>query len=143
MDYSALTGDASSEEGKRVRREAVSESLVLRKPLNQVDHEGGLRFDTGSWEHHLLRRWIEGGAKDIRQRRDLARLEVTPREVVFRTDELNEGVRLRVVAVWEDNVREDVTPLCRFRTNDDSVVAVDIESLTTGFRKRASASICR
>ncbi len=35
------------------------------------------------------------------------------------------ATQLRVVAVWRDNSREDVTPLCRFRTNDDSIVTVD------------------
>ncbi len=34
-------------------------------------------------------------------------------------------VQLRVIAVWNDDHREDVTPLCRFRTNDDSVVTVN------------------
>ena len=35
-----------------------------------------------------------------------------------------ETVQLRVVAVWQNGDREDVTPLCRFRTNDDSVATV-------------------
>ena len=32
-----------------------------------------------------------------------------------------------IVAVWQGGSREDVTCLCRFRTNDDSVVTIDRE----------------
>jgi hypothetical protein len=31
---------------------------------------------------------------------------------------------LRIVACWSDGSREDVTPLCRFRTNDESIATV-------------------
>jgi len=122
MDHAALTDMASSEDEKRVRRDEPDASLVLQKPLLAVEHEGGQRFEDGSWQHHLLLRWIESGAEGIDQPRELSRLEVEPSEVVFRDATATE---LRVVAVWENGDREDVTCLCRFRTNDDSIVAVD------------------
>ncbi len=71
----------------------------------------------------LLRRWIESGAKKRAEPLELSHLQVTPAEIVFRTD--SPPVPLRVVAVWDDGTREDVTPLCRFRTNDDSIATVD------------------
>ncbi len=49
--------------GGRISSNHPDQSLILRKPTEQSDHEGGLRFDIDSWEHHLLLRWIESGAE--------------------------------------------------------------------------------
>jgi len=129
MDHKSLTAKASSSDGDRLNRLKPEESLVLQKPLLRIDHEGGERFSAGSWEHHLLLRWIEAGAKDILQPRVLSHLEIEPAEVVFGLEP--QAVQLRVVAVWQDDQREDVTPLCRFRTNDDSLVTVDQDGRVT------------
>ena len=129
MDHAALVGNASSQAGPRLNRKHSEESLILQKPSLQTDHEGGKRFDLDSWEHRLLRRWIESGAQPVAERRELERLDVEPKEVVF--EGATESVRLRVVARWQDGSREDVTPLSRFRTNDDSVVTVDQNGVVT------------
>ena len=123
LDHRSLTADAESAPGRRINPSEVAQSLILRKPLQEVDHEGGQRFDVGSWEHHLMRRWIESGAKQLKQPRELSHLDVEPSEIVFRSD--SGPAPIRVVAVWEDGAREDVTPLCRFRTNNDSIATVD------------------
>ncbi len=124
VDHSALTATAFSADVPRVSRKTPGESLIVRKPLLAIDHEGGQRFEAGSWQHHVLLRWIETGAQRIAQPKELTRLEVEPSEIVF---EQTAAATLRVVAVWEDGLREDVTCLCRFRTNDDSVVTVDAD----------------
>ncbi|MFK8114082.1 MAG: PSD1 and planctomycete cytochrome C domain-containing protein, partial [Rubripirellula sp.] len=62
-DHAALHADAYSEEGWRLRVGDPENSLIVLKPTEQTDHEGGLRFEEDSWEHHLLLRWIESGAK--------------------------------------------------------------------------------
>ena len=129
MDHKALTARASSADGRRIDQAHPGNSLILLKPTSQVDHEGGQRFESGGWEHELLRRWIEGGASGLEAPRELKRLEIEPAEVVFTAK--SEPVSLRVVATWGDGVRENVTPLCRFRTNDDTVVAVDAEGKLT------------
>ena len=127
MDHQALTASASSVDGERVNRDRPGESLILQKPTLAVDHEGGERFDLGSWEHHLIQRWIEEGASKVSQPRELLHLEMEPEEVVF--DAETRSSQLRVVAVWEDGQREDVTPLCRFRTNNDAIVTVDQDGM--------------
>ena len=66
LDHQALTSDASSDEGSRINASQPEESLIVLKPTEQTDHEGGKRFETGSWEHHLLLRWIETGAQGAR-----------------------------------------------------------------------------
>ncbi|MCR9295254.1 MAG: PSD1 and planctomycete cytochrome C domain-containing protein, partial [bacterium] len=49
--------------GQRLHVGDPENSLILRKATEQTDHEGGQRFEIGSWQHHLLLRWIETGAK--------------------------------------------------------------------------------
>lgn len=123
MDLNGLTT------ADRIDRNNASDSLILQKPTLETDHEGGKRFEVSSWEYDLLRRWIEAGARGIDKPSELSRLEVTPEEVVFHDE--HSSVSLQVVAVWANGDREDVTELCRFRTNDDSVVTVDSNGLMT------------
>jgi len=119
-DHEALTGG----DEPRVATQHPAESLILRKPTSADEHEGGQRFAEGSWQYHVLRRWIEAGAPFDPQRvQELARLEVTPSEVVFQRK--GQSVRLRVVAVWADGSSEDVTPLCLFHSRDDQLAVVD------------------
>lgn len=119
-DHAALTaGDEP-----RVNLTRPERSLIIQKPTLQVDHEGGDRFDIGGWEHHLLKRWIETGAR--RQPSDSPSLDaliVEPAEIVF--DQLKQNKQLRVIARWSNGEEEDVTPLTRWRTNDDSIALVD------------------
>ena len=71
MDHAALTARSSSGDGPRVNRQAADKSLVIQKPTLGVDHEGGDRFEVGSWEHHVLKRWI---ASECKRRRRSARV---------------------------------------------------------------------
>ncbi len=123
MDHEALTAESSSGEESRVDLDLPGKSLVIAKPSQQIAHEGGRRFEAGGWEHELLERWIAAGAQGILRPRELRHLRIEPSEVVFGPDA--DPVEVRVVAIWQDGAQEDVTPLCRFRTNDDSVMTVD------------------
>src|SRR5262245_19745613 len=114
----------------RVDKTDPARSLILRKPTLAVDHEGGDLFAAGSWSYRLLERWIAGGARgtagDGQWR--LLRLEVEPKSIVFpQADEKADVRPLRVVARWEDGSAEDVTCLCRFQANDDTVAKVDAD----------------
>lgn len=124
MDHDGLTGKATSHRGARIDRERADQSLVITKPSMQEAHEGGERFQIGSWEHHILRNWIQSGAPGAQGIRELDRLEADPEEIVFEHGG-DQTAQLQITAVWKDGQREDVTPLCRFRTNDDSVATVD------------------
>ncbi len=129
MDLEGLTANAQSRAGKRIDHQRPHQSLILQKPLEQVDHEGGQRFAAGSWQQHLLLRWIAGGAKGTSEPAVLQELQVKPAEIVFAAGDI--GVPLRVTAVWSDGEQEDVTPLCRFRTNDDSVATVSEDGVVS------------
>lgn len=125
-DHTALTGG----DEPRVDLTKPDESLIIYKPTHEDDHGGGERFKAGSWEHRLLRRWIEGGAKGLADRpKRIVRFDVTPAEIVF--SKTGETKQLKCVAIWEDGTREDVTPLTRFQSNDEVVAEVTPDGLIT------------
>ncbi|MFP6763997.1 MAG: DUF1549 domain-containing protein, partial [Planctomycetaceae bacterium] len=99
-------------------------SYAIQKALLEEPHRGGKRFDRNSWQHHLFVKWIETGAHsvDVKTSPRFERLEITPREIRFRNE--SEKVQLKVVSVWSDGSREDVTCLSRFQTNDEVVAEV-------------------
>ena len=110
-DHAALMEEHTG----RVDVDDIDESLMLAKPSDADLHEGGKRFDLGSWQHHVLRRWVEQGATfrpdDIQS---LTRLEISPAEIRFTDD--GQSVQLTAIAHWEDGTSEDVTELCRFKS---------------------------
>ena len=108
---------------ERIDEDAPGESLMIEKPLMIQQHEGGRRFRKGSWQHRLLTNWIAEGAKPVGEKNhELTELQVLPEEVLFRAD--GQKQQLKVVAVWADGTSEDVTPLCRFTTNDEQIADV-------------------
>ena len=125
-DHEALTQG----EKPRVNTAAVAESLMLQKPLQVIPHEGGTKLMEGTWQHKVLTRWIAGGARPIgTQTPEFVRMEVTPEEIVAKKK--GETFTLKAVAVWSDGVREDVTPLCRFQTNNEQIATIDDKGVVT------------
>jgi hypothetical protein len=125
-DHAALVGG----DEPRTNLKDPAASLILQKPTLGIDHDGGERFKRGSWQHHLLKRWIAAGAKPVAENEaEIVGLEVSPREFVFAKK--NDTVQLKIIAEWTDGTREDVTPLCRFRSNDESVATIDENGVVT------------
>ena len=119
-DHEALLDEATG----RVDVDDIDESLILSKPSDADMHEGGKRFELGSWQHHVLRRWIESGAQyDSKKILKLERLEIVPSEIRFSSD--SEKVNLKALAHWEDGTVENVTEICRFSSNDDAIAAIN------------------
>lgn len=84
----------------------------------------------GTWQHHLLQRWIAAGAKTVAEdEAEIVGLTIEPREIVFVRQ--GDKVRLKIIAEWTDGTREDVTPLCRFRSNDESLAEIDQNGVVT------------
>jgi len=127
-DHEAMTGG----EKPRVNLQHPDKSLVIQKPTSDLIHEGGQRYTKGSWEHHVFQRWIDGGAKnDDSRQSDFLGLDITPSEVVF--SDKGQTTQLKVVARWADGTSEDVTPLCRFQSNDTQICEIDkVGRITAG-----------
>jgi len=127
LDHVELTTDAG--DGPRVNSKDVDQSLALLKPLEKVDHDGGRRFDAGSWQHRILREWISAGAPyDAKTAPYLERLDVAPRDIDLQPGRSTE---LRTVAHFSDGTREVVTPLTTFASNDESVARVESDGSVT------------
>ena len=121
-DHKAITND--SEHRIRVDLENPAESLFIQKPLKQVKHKGGEIYDEGSWEHNVMLKWIQDGAKlDVEETGAFDRLEVFPKEFVG--NKVGDTMQLKVLAYWQDGTVEDVTDFTRFDTNDESVATVN------------------
>ncbi len=83
-------------------------SFLLRKPLLEVKHDGGKRFEKDSESYEILRKWVADGAPfdDAPEAPRLASLEVTPLQEVFFAP-ANE-VTLSVKAHFTDGTVKDV-----------------------------------
>jgi hypothetical protein len=132
-DHREITAD--TEDGIRVELKDPTTSLVLVKPsLDGEKHKGKKVIEKGSWEYNLILKWIIGGAKnDVAETGEFARLEVFPKELVFK--KAGESIQLKVLAHWKDGTVENVTQITRFRTNDESVAVVDATGLVTSKEK--------
>lgn len=129
-DHEALTGGKEP----RVEKAKPLESLVLLKPTRSIAHKGGKRMELDGWQYRLLLRWIQAGAPPAKETdADLLTLDVEPKEIVFA--KAGDSAPLKVVARWSDGTKEDVTPLCRFRTNDEAIAAVDPTGRVTALGK--------
>lgn len=114
----------------RINVASPRESLALLKPLEEEPHDGGQRLEHDTWQLRVLEQWIHGGAEGVADDdAEFVRLEVEPKELV--AAEVGEQWNLRAVAVWSDGSREDVTPLCRFQSNNDQIAAIDEHGLVT------------
>lgn len=135
-DHDALLGGAQP----RTDLKSPAASLILRKPTLDESHKGGKRVEKDGWEYNLLLRWVKAGSPAVKDKdAAFAALDVEPKEVVFAKP--GDAAKLRVVARWADGTREDVTPLCRFRSNDESVVKVSPAGVVTGLGKGDTAVV--
>ncbi len=123
-DHKNLLAGDSMDGVPRTNVKDPAASLILSKPTMQIEHEGGERLKAGSWQYNLLLRWIKTGAANLpKNDAELASLEVTPKEILFQKP--GESVQLKAIAHWADGTREDVTCLCRFKTNNEQVATID------------------
>ena len=128
-DHDALA-KADKDKPARINPTNIHESLMLQKPLQVMPHEGGTRLKEGTWQHRVLVKWLEGGAKPVTsESAEFVRLELSPTEIVAKRK--GETFQFKATAVWSSGAREDVTPLCRFRSNNDTIVTIDDTGLAT------------
>ena len=116
-DHAALLDDMTG----RVDLDAPDDSLIIAKPTDAENHEGGLRYEIGSWEHNLIRRWIADGAQ-LAELHQLESLEVIPNSLEM--SDADKAIQMQVIAHWADGSEEDVTPLTRFESNNPQIADV-------------------
>ena len=119
-------------EGRRINRRNSENSLLLQKPTEQLNHEGGTRIDMDSADFGMLKQWIDDGANRLR-RRKLERFQVAA-DVDVVTD-LNRSVQLTALAIFSDGTEQNVSPWTVFSPEDPASVSID-ESGLTEIRRR-------
>lgn len=129
-DYVTLTREAL---GRRINPVDPDNSLLLLKATGQAQHEGGKRFEVGSWQYQLLRSWIADGYPRNRGSGTVSSISITPPEQAF--TRAGDTAQLKVTAKFADGSEADITPLCEFRTNNDAVVEVTPLGQVRGVRE--------
>ncbi|MGK0187347.1 MAG: hypothetical protein ACI9R3_003134 [Verrucomicrobiales bacterium] len=126
-DFEALTHAAR---GRRVSTPTPDHSLLLLKATGALPHGGGERIVRGSDGYETLREWIRLGAHfgEEVDNAKVERLEISPNERVMSFRSMQQ---LRVVAVFSDGRRSDVTHLSKFQSNNDALARVDEDGLVT------------
>src|SRR3989442_51164 len=110
-DYLQLTRDTF---GRRTDRLDPAASLILKKALGQVPHEGGRRFGPDSPAARIMRDWLAQGSRDDT---DLPALKsiATNSE---RPGGSTERQQLTVQARFADGKSRDVTRLTVFSSSE-------------------------
>ncbi len=117
-DYDAIVQQL---EGRRVNLADPEKSLLLRKPSEQLDHEGGLVLPDDSRAFELIQRWISEGA--IRRNdRKLTSLVVTPDDQIL--SQPGDSVAVRVAATFSTGETVDVTEWTVFQPGDPDAVSI-------------------
>src|SRR5690606_1965153 len=124
-DLLSLTRDAF---GRRVDTADPESSLILRKPLGLVPHEGGRRFGVEDIEAEILRSWIASGTRDdLGAVPELVGLDIFPGERINVAPSRSQ--QLVVTARFADGSTRDVTRLAAFDVDDPTSVEVSPDGL--------------
>lgn len=117
-DYDAIVQQL---EGRRVNLADPDKSLLLRKPSEQLGHEGGLVLPDDSHAFELIQGWISEGAMR-RTDRKLASLVVTPDDQILAQP--GDSVSVRVAATFSTGETADVTAWTVFQPGDPDAVSI-------------------
>jgi hypothetical protein len=119
-DYQSLTDEFLE---RRINPHNPPVSLLLAKPLGDVPHEGGVRFERGGLLHQSLLGWIREGAKsDLDDPVKLVSIDIHPKKVVLAPGMTHP---LQLLARYSDGRVRDVTRLGIYTVNTERVAAVD------------------
>ncbi len=135
QDFLTLTREAA---GRRIDPLAADTSMILRKPLGEIAHEGGLRLRRGTKSYEFLRDWIAEGAKDDPTAPAAVALEILPGARSLNGEATTQQVV--TVARYADGSSRDLTPLCYYNSSNPEIAEVDAQGFVT-FKNRGEVAI--
>jgi len=136
LDYLTLVQEGR---GRRTAPSTPDASLILTKPSGIIAHGGGKRFEVGSDEFKLLRRWIASGLPFGKPDDPVVeRISVYPGERMLTR---NNRQQLAVYAHYSNGSIEDVTRRARYDTNDQEIAQVDPTGLVYSLSLSGEAAI--
>jgi hypothetical protein len=117
---------------RRINLPEPESSLLLRKPLMQVAHRGGLKLKREDESYQLLLNWIQQGCKfDPDSAPKLTGIKVGP--AVRRTLKWPAHTQqLRVTADFSDGSQKDITRLAMYSSSEESLASVNGNGLVVG-----------
>lgn len=149
LDFMTLTHE---EHGRRTNSAAADESLILKKGLNEVPHQGGRRFRKTDPEYQILRAWIDAGCQPSPTPPPLPRNATDPKPAqlphLVKLEVLPGSRRLSVThpkqqliarAHFSDGRIRDVTDLAVFSTNEKEAATISNSGLVE-FHRTAEVS---
>jgi hypothetical protein len=125
-DHEVITRELG---GRRVDLGAPEQSLLLRKPTRQLEHEGGRRIKHDSDAYRTLVGWIADGAPYGSRDMQVTHIRLEPADGLLLKP--GQSRPLKVTAHLSDGTVQDVTPLALYNSNDDGVADVDREGVVT------------
>ncbi len=135
QDYLALSREAG---GRRINPLAAETSLILRKPLGEVPHEGGLKLSRSSKSYELLRDWVAEGAKNDPEATLPVALTILPGARVLNAPAKSQQVAVEVK--YADGRVRDVTPICYYNSSNPEIADVDADGHVV-FKNRGEVAI--
>jgi hypothetical protein len=127
--------------GRRVSFADPAESLFLLKPTASLPHGGGRRFDAGSVDYQILKRWIAFGAPGPSAKAPtVTGLIVTPAQ---RVGSIGLTQQLQVIAKYSDGSERDVTAWARYDSMEEAVLRVSPQGLVETVGKGQGAAMVR
>ncbi len=134
-DFTVLSREAGM---RRVDTFTAGSSMILRKPLGEQPHEGGLRLKRGTKTFEFLHDWIAEGAKNDPQAKKAVKLEIVPGSRVLNAPAKTQ--QMAVMVTYEDGSTRDVTPICYYDSSNPEIAAIDADAHVT-FKNRGEVAI--
>jgi hypothetical protein len=136
IDRRSLTRDGFS---RRIDSVEPAWSLILRKPLMELDHVGGKKLHKDDAPYRTLLAWIAEGANTALPAVECVNLTVHPGpDRVLKAPALTQ--QLSVLAHFSDGRVRDVTAIAAYDTSSREIATVDADGRVTG-RGRGQAAI--
>ena len=111
---------------------------MLRKPLGEIPHEGGLRLVRSSKTYEFLHDWVAEGAKDDPAAPAAIALEMRPGSRVLNAPAKSQ--QIITVVKYADGSSRDITPLCYYDSSNPEIAAVDAEGHVL-FKNRGEVAV--
>jgi hypothetical protein len=135
QDYNVLTREAG---GRRINPLAAEASMILRKPLGEIPHEGGLRLSRNTKTYEFLRDWVAEGAKNDPSAPSAVALEIRPGARVLNGPAKTQQVA--TVVKFADGSSHDVTPICYYNSSNPEIAEVDADGHVV-FKQRGEVAV--
>jgi hypothetical protein len=137
FDYEALLYDLS---GRRFNRADPGKSLMLLKPIMDVAHGGGQRFEKNSDYYKIIYKWIAEGVPYGDPAKDsVAEMQVEPKDIFMQKPD--ETATVKVSVKFADGQIRDVTREASIESNVPSVAPVDVNSASVKGERIGEATL--